>query len=66
MTKARTAISLACASPMRYCTTGWSFSVVLNPHGTLPMASSMKLSMAPRHTSGDWPWSWCMTTGMCG
>ena len=23
-------------------------------------------SMAPWHTSGLWPWSWCITSGMCG
>ena len=22
--------------------------------------------MAPLHTSGLWPWSWCITSGMCG
>ena len=22
--------------------------------------------MADMQTAGDWPWSWCMTTGMCG
>jgi hypothetical protein len=22
--------------------------------------------IAAMQTAGDWPWSWCMTTGMCG
>jgi hypothetical protein len=22
--------------------------------------------IADAHTSGDWPWSWCMTIGICG
>jgi hypothetical protein len=22
--------------------------------------------IAPMQIAGDWPWSWCMTTGMCG
>ena len=22
--------------------------------------------IAPSHTAGDWPWSWCMTMGMFG
>jgi hypothetical protein len=22
--------------------------------------------MAPMQTAGLWPWSWCMTSGMCG
>ena len=56
-------------------TTSFDTSTLYSYEATLLPSASSEPSIitevkperiAAMQTAGDWPWSWCMTTGMCG